>query len=308
MITNILIFAAALYMVIRGSTMATKYAGRLAESFRISKYTIGFIVIAVISILPETFISINAAIRGIPSFGLGMLLGSNIADLTLIFAILVFNAGRSLKVESKIFRSHALYPFLLLLPILLGLDGHFSRLEGAALIVAGAAFYWRAFRDGRDGAAAPRKEHGRYKSFLMLLLSMAILLLGAHLTVAFATSVAYTIGISPILVGILIVGLGTTMPELFFSLRSITVRDDSMAIGDLLGTVLADATIVVGVLALAHPFAFPQKIIYTAGTFMVVAAFMLFQFMRSGRALTKREAWMLLAFWTAFIAVEMVVS
>lgn len=304
MFNNAFIFIVALYMVIKGSTMATNYAGRLAESFRLSKYTVGFIIVAVISILPETFIAINAAIKGIPSFGLGMLFGSNIADLTLIFAILVFYAGRSLKVESKILKNHVIYPFILLFPLTLGLDGYFSRIEGVALILAGAIFYYLALRDGTDGTVLVVTSNGRYKSIVMLLVSMAVLLVGAHFTVTSATSVANSLGVSPILVGMLIVGLGTTMPELFFSLRSIKKRDDSLAIGDLLGTVLADATIVVGILALVNPFTFPQKIIYITGVFMVLASFLLFRFMRSGRALTRREAVMLFAFWVVFVVVE----
>lgn len=308
MINNIFIFIVALYMVIKGSTMATNYAGRLAESFRLSKYTVGFIIVAVISILPETFIAINAAISGIPSFGLGVLFGSNVADLTLIFAILVFYAGRSLKVESKILRNHVIYPFILLFPLVLGLDGYYTRIEGIALILAGAIFYYLALRDGTDGAMPEVPSNGRYKAILMLLVSMFVLLVGAHFTVTSATSVANSLGVSPILIGMLIVGLGTTMPELFFSLRSIKKKDDSLAIGDLLGTVLADATIVVGILALVSPFAFPQKIIYVTGAFMVTASFVLFYFMKSGRAITKKEAHLLFFFWATFILVELLVN
>lgn len=304
MLNNVLIFIVALYLVIKGSTMATNYAGKLTKSFRLSKYTVGFIVVAIISILPETFIAISAAIKGIPSFGLGMLFGSNMADLTLIFAILIFRSGRSLKVESKILKNHVIYPFLLLFPLILGFDGHFSRLEGVALIFAGAIFYYLALRNGMDGTASVSNSNGRYKSLGMLLLSMAVLLVGAHFTVMSAVSIANSLGISPILIGMLVVGLGTTMPELFFSLRSIKRRDDSLAIGDILGTVLADATIVVGILALVNPFVFPKRIIYITGLFMVVASFMLFSFMRSGHTLTKQEAFRLLLFWLAFVVVE----
>jgi cation:H+ antiporter len=295
-------------MVIKGSTMATNYAGRLAESFRLSKYTVGFIIVAVISILPETFIAINAAISGVPSFGLGMLFGSNIADLTLIFAILVFYAGRSLKVESKILKNHVIYPFILLFPLILGLDGHYTRIEGVILILAGAIFYYLALKEGTDGTMPEVPNNGRYKATLMLIVSMAILLVGAHFTVTSATSVANSLGVSPILVGMLIVGLGTTMPELFFSLRAIKKKDDSLAIGDLLGTVLADATIVVGILALVSPFVFPQKIIYVTGAFMVVASLILFKFMKSGRAITKKEAHLLFFFWVIFVLVELLAN
>src|SRR3989338_7090966 len=138
MIDNLLIFVFSLCLIIKGATMATKYAARLAESFRLSKYTVGFIVVAVISILPETFIAINAALQGVPSFGLATLFGSNVADLTLVFTVIVLTAGRGIKVESKILKHRSIYPLLLLLPLVLGLDGYFSRLEGASLIIAGA--------------------------------------------------------------------------------------------------------------------------------------------------------------------------
>lgn len=308
MINSIFIFIVALYAVIKGSTMATNYANRLAQSFRLSKYTVGFIVVAVISILPETFIAINAAINGAPSFGLGTLFGSNVADLTLIFAILVFSAGRSLKVESKILRNHAVYPFILLFPLVFGLDGNFTRIEGVILICVGAIFYYLALRDGTDGSISEISSDSRYKSIGMLITSMIILLIGAHFTVISATSVANSLGVSPILIGMLIVGLGTTMPELFFSLRSINKKDDSLAIGDLLGTVLADATIVVGILALMNPFVFPQKIIYVTGVFMVVASFTLFYFMKSERVITKKEAYLLFSFWVIFVLVELFIS
>lgn len=304
MISNLFIFIAAFFMVIKGATLSTKYAARLAESFRLSKYTVGFIIIAVMSVLPETFISLNAAIKGIPSFGLGMLFGSNVADLTLVFAIIIFFAGRNLKVESKILKNRAVYPFILILPLILGLNGNFSRLEGAALILAGGIFYYLALKKGTSGAIDLNKSSDRYKNLLILLGSMAIMLIGSHFTVISAVALANYYLVNPILIGMLIVGLGTTMPELFFSLESVRKKDDSLAVGDILGTVLADATIVVGILALIAPFSFPQKIIYITGAFMVTASFILFRFMKSERILSKKEALMLFAFWLLFIIVE----
>lgn len=291
--------------------MATTHAARFAEGFRLSKYTVGFIIVAVISILPETFIAIDSALSGVPDFGLGMLFGSNVADLTLIFALLVFYSGRSLKVETKILKKHATYPFILLLPLVLGLNGHFSRLEGLALIIAGATFYFLAVRDDAESSLDLTGDdtfYSKTKNLLMLLFSMAVLLVGAHFTVSSATAMAQILKISPVLIGMLVVGLGTTMPELFFSLKAVKKNDDSLAVGDLLGTVLADATIVVGIIALISPFYFPQKIIFVTGGFMLVASITLFRFMRSGHLLTKHEARHLLVFWLFFILVEFLVT
>lgn len=304
-INNLFIFSVSLFLVIKGATIATVYAARLAEGFRLSKYAVGFIIVAVISILPETLISINAAVEGIPSFGLATLFGSNVADLTLVFAAVVFMAGRRLKVEGKIISHHRAYPLLLLLPLVLGLDGHYSRLEGVALIIAGGAFYYLALRNGSADRTVPENgSNHRFKNFILLLAGMALLLAGSHFTVTSAVALAQAAGVNPVLIGMLIVGLGTTMPELFFSLKSVRMKDDSLAVGDILGTVLADGTVVVGVLALISPFSFPPRIVYLTGGFMVIASFILLHFMRTGRSLSKREAYALCAFWLAFVIVE----
>jgi cation:H+ antiporter len=309
MTTSLFVLAMSLALVIKGATMATTYAERLSMSFPISRYTIGFIVVAIISILPETFIGIVSALQGTPDFGLGVLFGSNVADLTLIFAIIIFFSKHSLKAESKILKNHLAYPAMLALPLVLGLDGFYSRVEGAALILAGAAFYFVILREGscRD-CVVPAHTEDRIKNTLLLVVSMVLLLLGAHFTVASATTLATLAGVSPILVAMLVVGLGTTLPELFFSLSSVNKRDDSLAIGDILGTVLADATVVVGVIALIHPFTFPLKIIYVTGVCMLVASFLLFRFLRSGKTLTMREGKLLFLFWIAFVFVELAVS
>lgn len=308
MITQLFIFTVALALVMRGATWATRYAAQLAESFHLSQYVVGFLVIAVISILPETFIAVNAGLTGTPEFGFGMLLGSNVADLTIVIAIITFFAHRPLKIESKILKSHALYPFLLLLPIVLGLDGYLSRPEGGALMLAGAVFYYLTLRRKGDAPVPVGKKVGRKRDIFFLILSIAILLFGAHFVVTSSSAIALMVGISPVLIGMLIVGLGTIVPETFFALKATKARHDSLAIGDVLGTVLADATIVVGLLALITPFTFPSTIIYVAGVFMVASSFILFSFMRSGRVITGKEAFALLVLWLTFVSIETIIN
>ena len=273
-----------------------------------SKYIVGFMIVAVVSILPEAFIAINAALEGTPAFGLGVLFGASVADLTLIFFIVILVSGRSIKIESGILKNNKLYPVLLSLPIILGLDGNYSRLEGLALIAAGVIFYYMSFRNSDVGTLIKGEDINKLKSSAMLLFSMAILLVGANFAVTSATSLAEHLGVNPILIGMLVVALGTTMPELLFSLKSVKKNDDSLAVGDILGTVLADMTIVIGILAIISPFSFPQKIIYSAGMFMVIASIILFRFMNSGKSISKREGYLLLFFWIIFALVEFILN
>lgn len=308
MAENFFIFLGSLFLVTKGATMASDYSTKLAHGFRLSRYTIGFVVIALISILPETLVAINAALDGVPAFGLGTLFGSNIADLTLIFAILIFYAGRGVRVGTKVLHSIEFYPLILLMPLLLGLNGYYSRLEGVLLIVLGSLFYHSLFKGSIGSNNSPHTSVKYFKSTLLLLFALALLLVGAHFTVSSATAIAGNLGVNPILIGMLIVGLGTTMPELFFSLKSVHKEEDSLAVGDLLGTVLADATIVVGIIAVISPFAFPAKIVYVTGAFMLVGAMLLIKFMRSGRKISHREGILLLAFWLVYVIVELIIS
>ena len=305
---NFLIFTFSLFIVIKGATLAIKYSSKIAEGFNLSKYIIGFIVIALISILPETLISINSALSGMPEFGLGTLFGSNIADLTLIFAILIIYAGRGMKIESKVLQNIRLYPLFLLLPIVFGLNSHYSRVEGVVLLLAGSFFYYLAFKNNIKDSAVFKKTDGQYKNFLLLLWAMTLLLIGSHFTVTSATGLAQAFKINPILIAMIVVSLGTTMPELFYSLKALKRKEDGLAVGDILGSVLADATIVIGILALISPFYFPAKIVYVTGIFMVMASLVLIKFMRSGRTITKKEGYMLLIFWLAYVIIEFVMN
>lgn len=312
MIQNLLIFFVSLFLIIKGATLATKYSFKIAESYKVSKYVVGFFVVAVISIIPETLVAVNAALQNVPSMGLGTLFGSNIADLTLIFAITVLVAGRSLKVESKIIKDYALYPFILLIPVVLGLDGYYTRWEGLALILAGVIFYALSFKKEQRARPADQENiqvntHRKYDVFL-LIVGVVLLLAGSHFVVSSGIEIATILNLNKAVVGMLFIGLGTTMPELFFCISAVKNNHDSLAIGDVLGTVLADATIVVGILALINPFAFPRKIIYIAGLFMVMAGFMLFYLMKTGKSLTRSEAIILIFFWVLFISTELILN
>ncbi len=310
MILQILIFAVSIFLIIRGATLSTKFSGRIAKSFNLSNYVVGFLIVAVISITPEAFVAINSAISGVPSMGLGTIFGSNIADLTLVFAIVVLVAGRSLKIESKILKSNLIYPFFFLIPIALGIDGAYNRGEGLCLIIAGVIFYYLAFHQSQEGEEKKSKikfDKKIKKDILYFVLSLLALLVGSHFIVESGVKIAEYLTISPAVIGLFFIGLGTVIPELLFSISAVKKDQDSLAIGDLLGTVLADATILVGLIAFIKPFEFPIKIIYIAGIFMFAAAFMLYYLMRSGKILSKREGYLLILFWLIFVLMEVTI-
>lgn len=307
---NFLWLILSLLLVIKSADYAIRYSARLALGLKLSKYTVGFTIIAAISVLPETLIAVSSALQNIPSFGLGALFGSNVADLSFVFAMVILITGRELKIESQFLKNRLYYTGVLAAPILFGLNGYYSRLEGASLIAIGLLFYvFILRRNPRDkNPNFPKVQFlATVKNLCLLILSLVILLLGAYLTVKFSVDSAKALGINPILIA-LIVGLGTCLPELTFSIKAAKRNHESLALGDILGTVITDATIVVGILSLIRPFAFDQKIIFITGLFMLTAIILLSYFMKTGKVLTKPESLLLLVFYLLFVLAEFAVG
>ena len=196
---------------------------------------------------------------------------------------------------------------MIFLPIILGLDGHYSKIEGLTLIIVGLLFFFYVLKDSRTEDDS-KKGNFLAKDMILLIVSMAVLILGANMTVKYGVDLANNLHISPILIGMFVVGLGTTLPELFFSIKAAKKNHDGLALGDILGTVIADATILVGIAAVINPFYFEPRIIYVTGFFMLIAITLLLNFMKTGKKLTKKEAILLILFYLIFVTTELLIG
>jgi len=304
---NSIALCIVLLVVIKSIDSAIHYSSAVAGQLGLSKHVIGFLLVAGISALPETIISIVSAIDNEPSFGLGTLFGSNVADLTLVFFVILLFAKSSIRISSAIFHNIRYYTAILAIPLLFGINGFYSRLEGVILILVGLTFhFWVVHTSKLPSKKVVRKTS--LKDWAYLLISLACLIIGSQLTVTFGVNLAHDLGIQPVLIGLFVVALGTTLPELLFSIRAVQQHRPSLALGDILGTVMTDATIVVGIVAIITPFAFPQRIIYITGIFMLLSALLLFYSMKTHRELTRLEGAGLLLFYILFVATELLVN
>ncbi len=310
MLLNLVLFLVFMFVLVKSANYAITYSSRLARIFHLSEFVVSFFIVAIISVFPEATISIISAIKGIPEFGLGTLLGSNVADLTLVFGIVTLFSMKGIKVKSEILKRDFFYLALLLLPIIFGLNGNYTRVEGVILILGGCFFFFTLSIESRMFRKRFNHVNGRsfYKNLFLLVFSLAFLLVGAHFAVEFGVRFANEIKIPPILVGLTMVSIGTCLPELFFSLKSIKMNHEGLALGDILGTVITDATIIVGILALIQPFSFDPIRIYVTGSAMFLGGVLVILFMRSGRILAKKEGVFLLMFYTLFLIVEFMIS
>ena len=291
----------------KSAAWAIHSASSLSRILGWSEFAISAAVITMISILPELLVSIVSTLNGVPSLALGTLLGSNVADLTLIFGLVTLLSRGEIKVESTFIKRDHIFLSFLLLPLILGFTGHYSRLDGALLIVGSVIFLYLILKE--RGAAMHHPNHLSRSALingLTLAISLLVLAGATYYTVIYAEHIAGGLGVAPALIGLLVVALGTTLPELLFSIRAAQNAHSALALGDIWGTVIIDATLVLGIVALIHPFSFNPRLIILTGFFMLLAGIISLSFLRSGRTLIKSEGRLLLAFYAVFVIVEFI--
>jgi len=305
-IINLALFLFSFFVLINCAEYSIKYSSRIAKILRFPEFIVSFFIITFISVLPEGTISIISAFNGEPGLGLGTLLGSNVADLTIVFGIATLFSSRGIKVKSKILRNNLFYLFLLLFPLILGFDGKFSRVDGLILFFVGAIFFVKVYNESnrfrKKFNDSPKGSF--FRSFMLLLLSFGILILSAFFTVKFAVNFAHDIKLPSMLIGITVLALGTCLPELIFSIKAVKRNHDDLALGDLMGTVITDATILLGIVALISPFNYTPSSVYVLGGAMFLAGIFVTTFMKSDKLLTKTEALILILFYILFVFVE----
>ncbi|MBN2518630.1 MAG: sodium:calcium antiporter [Candidatus Altiarchaeota archaeon] len=309
-LVNFILFITSLFFLVRSATYAMRYSAKLAKFFHLSEFVVSFFIVAVISTFPEMTVAIVSALEGVPEFGMGTLLGSNITDLTLVLGLVALFSLKGVRVKSEILKEDYRYLLLLLFPVMLGLDGRFSRLDGVLLVAAGVFFFltlsieskmFRRVYNHRDRSTL-------MKNLVLLVISLAALLISASYTVKFGVHFAEDIQIPPMLVGLVMISIGSCMPELMFSLRAVRTKHDEMALGDILGTVITDATIILGATIIISPFSFQPLLIYVTGFAMFLAGLMAVLFITSGKILTKKEGLYLLFFYIIYLITESLVN
>lgn len=309
-IINLILFLVFLFILIKCADYAIKYSSRLSKALHFPEFIVSFFIIALITVLPEATISIISAFKGKPELGLGTLLGANVANLTLVFGIVALFSSGGIKVKSKILSNNFYYIVLLLFPLLLGFDGKFSRIDGLILVLLGLLFFVKIYADSRRFRKKfnHAERESFFKSLSFLILSLGVLLLGAFFTVKFAINFALDAKLPAIIIGLTIIALGTCLPELIFSIRAVRNNRDELALGDVLGSVIIDSTIVLGLVALIFPFSYNPQNIYIAGTAMALAGIFTAIFMKSDKSINKKEGIMLILFYILFVFTEFLVN
>ncbi len=316
---NVVYFVVACVVLIKSAGALVKHLPRIASYFRLNEFAIGFIIMAISTTLPELFVGISSALAKNTALGLGNALGSVIADLTIIIGIVaLFN--RRVRIQSRIIRKDLIYMFvILLLPIVMMLwppswlkpiagapVATIGRFEGAILL---AVFLFYIYTTAKQERGFHRGIHRSSKqeaivSALVTLFMLVLLFASSRFLVLYGTRISQDFNVPPILIGIFLLGLGTSLPELTFQMRAVAEKHEELAIGDMVGAVVANSTLVIGVTALISPITANFFIFFTSAIFMVVYAFLFLTFAESDGGLNWKEGLSLIMLYVFFVVVE----
>jgi cation:H+ antiporter len=253
--------ALALALLYGGGELLVAGASSLALRLGLSTLAVGLTVVAFGTSLPELVVSVDAALAGVHDISTGNVVGSNIANVALILGLAALIGP--MRVESKIVRIDVPIMVVASLGAVAVLaDGRISRVEGVGLLAALVAYtgftFWETRRESdavRDelATAAPTRTRGPLGSVIRILGGLALLVAGGHLLVDAAVGLASSFGLGEAAIGLTLVAVGTSLPELATSVvASVRGRGD-IAVGNVVGSNIFNVLGILGATAVIQP-------------------------------------------------------
>jgi len=305
-----LIFFISLAALVYSAEVIITQSGKIAKHFGMSDYLIGATLIALGTSLPEMAATISANLNNRPELAVSNIIGSNILNIALVLGLVLILA-KKVKPHRDFFAkdsSWALFPVLIFVAITL--DNEISKISGAALLALMVGYMLFLIRYDKEALEISEvvddvledtpKEFSLPKNILILILGFIGVVYGADFMVDSASNIARDLGVKEWVIGIVLVSLGTSMPELIVSIVAALKNRADMAIGNIIGSNMANITIALGSAALLKPIELDFKEYNFDIAVMVIATFMLV-FITANKMYTKAAGISLLVLLTIFL-------
>lgn len=299
-------------LLIKGADLFVNGSSNIAKLLRVPTILIGLTIVAFGTSSPEATISIIAALKGNADVALGNAVGSNILNITLILGVTAFLYP--LRVESETIRKEI--PFALLASVALlilmsdiALQGSSSNLltrsDGFILLLFLSIFMYYLIEIGlksrKEKADEPVPEDIRWgKNILITILGLAAIIFGGDLVVDNGTEIAYSLGMSEALVGLTIIAIGTSLPELVTSISAALKKESEIALGNIVGSNIFNILFVLGGSATISPLATNNKMFIDV-ILMIVLTIILLVFSRTSFRIGKWEGFVLVAAYIIYL-------
>jgi len=291
-----------------GGETLVNHASKLGRSYGLSPLVVGLTIVAFGTSAPELATSLAAVFRDAPAIALGNVVGSNVANLGLILGLtaLVFPP---IVARSFLRRDGAFMMFSSLLIPLIAFNGSIGRLEGAVLfaLLLGYLFFLLRIKAEPEVEEEFAREFGEgtariWAAWLGVGFGIALLVGGAHFTVEGAVGLAQQFGVPERVIGLTLVALGTSLPELATSVSASLRREGDIVLGNVVGSNVFNVLAVLGCTAMARPIGVDWADIRLDVLLMLGVSLVTLFFLRTARRMNRREGAALLLMYVGYIA------
>lgn len=275
MAIQLLLLVLGFVMLVKGADLFVDGASGVATKFGIPQLVIGLTIVAMGTSAPEAAVSITAAFAGNADITIGNIVGSNILNILIILGIssLVYPLAVQ---KSTLIIDIPIVLFATLILYLLGFDGNISRVDGIIMLVVFIAYLAYLFGVAKkEKSAIDREKAGEItvnsqsdevaakdisllKAILFTLIGLVLIVGGSNFVVDSATAIAKALGLSQRFIGLTIVALGTSLPELFTSVTAAMKKNSDIAIGNIVGSNIFNILFIVGLSGVVIPVPFAQ--------------------------------------------------
>lgn len=312
LLTHSVIFAASVAIVWYFAGIVIEGVQRVARRYCRSGFFTAFFILGFLTSISEFSVAINSTLGGVPEVSVGNLVGASFVILLFIIPLLAV-AGRGIAINAALSkRTLALMLASIALPVLLVVDGNVTRTEGLLAVLAYGTVAFALYRQRQSIRACDPLETDMLERMKATAVDVGRIVLGgvaifaaAHFLVEQAVYFAGVLSVPASLIGLILLSIGTNIPELVIAARSILSRKAEIALGDYLGSAAMN-TFIFGVLALgAGRFAVEAGEFIVTGILMVFGIICFYAFARSRRKLSPREGSILLGFYATFVALQL---
>jgi len=310
MLINLIYFIiAGIVLIISGGFLVSSLS-KIARFLRISEFSAAFIIMAIATSLPELFVGISAALSNNSALSLGNVIGANILNLTVVSGIIIL-LGKEIKTDKKINRdAYFMLICFFLIIVLYILGNSLSRIDGIILL---SFFLINSYRELKKRKQYPKKikdgqeKQKKFKYLLIFLMALIALFISSNYVVKYASAIAIDLNFPQIIVGLFLLSFATTLPELVFGISAGKLKHQQMGIGNQIGSIIANSTLILGIVAIISPIKVVAFQLFISSVFMFIGGFIFLTFSITGKKLEKLEGVSLILIYVLFIIIELFV-
>ena len=264
MFIQILFILIGFTLLIKGADFLVDGSNAIAKKLHISEIVIGLTIVSIGTSMPELFVSTTSAIEGYSDISIGNIIGSNICNLLLILGLSALIRPLEFQNQTKLIENPMSIFLTLIFLIIFNINQNINRYEGLILIGLFCLFLTytiiMAKRNQQDVILQFSNEKSKkisiFKNTMLILLGIILLKLGSELVVENAKRIAITLSVSEKVIGLTIVAIGTSLPELVTSVTAAIKGDSDIAIGNIVGSNIFNMLLIVGVSAVINPISY----------------------------------------------------